>query len=84
MLFLKEEVNKFNQGNKIKWKRTFGGAYDLVSDDFLVDFVKSNNLIEIVNHAANQEYVLADAKLRMYIPGEGYLQWHRDTYFKKW
>ena len=60
--FLKEEVNKFNQGNKIKWKRTFGGAYDLVNDDFLVDFVK---VIINRNEIMLNRIYLAD-KLRIY------------------
>ena len=78
--FLNKEVIKFNNGDRKYWKQTFGGAYDMVKDELFVDFIKKNQLTDIVNSVTNQEYVLGDAKFRMWSPGDGYLKWHRDTY----
>lgn len=83
LIFLDKEIKSFNNGNRENWKQTFGGAFDFVKDDLFIDFVKKNKLNEIVNDVTNQDYVLADAKLRMWTPGGGYLNWHRDTYIQK-
>ena len=77
--FIEKEIKTFYQQNKSKWKQTFGGAYDLVNDKFLKEFIKENNLENLVSEIANQDYVIADAKLRLWAPGDGYLKWHRDT-----
>jgi len=81
--FLQEEVNKFNYGDRKKWRQTFGGAFDMVNDVKFIEFINKNKLLEIVNDITNQEYVLGDVKLRMWAPGEGYLNAHRDTYIDK-
>ena len=83
LTFLSNEITKFNSGDRSKWKQTFGGAYDMVDDEMFIDFIKKNNLLEIVNSVSNQEYVLGDIKLRMWCPGDGYLNFHRDTYINK-
>ena len=81
--FLNKEVKQFNNGNRKYWKQTFGGAFDMVNDELFIDFIKKNKILETINSITNQEYVLGDAKLRMWSPGDGYLKWHRDTYIEK-
>ncbi len=83
IFFISDEVAKFNRGEREKWKQTFLGAYDMTNDSLFFDFIKKNNLNKIVNKISNQEYVLADAKLRMWTPRAPYLNWHRDTYIEK-
>ena len=81
--FISKEVEKFNRGERSHWKQTFLGAFDITNDDLLVDFIKKNKLEDTVNKITNQEYLLADAKLRMWTPRDPYLSWHRDTYIEK-
>ena len=81
--FISKEVDKFNKGERSQWKQTFLGAFDMTNDDLFVDFIKKNELENTVNKISNQEYVLADAKLRMWTPRAPYLGWHRDTSIDK-
>ena len=83
LYFISTEVEKFNRGERSNWKQTFLGAFDITNDDLFLDFIKSNKLKNIVNKISNQEYVLADAKLRMWTPRAPYLGWHRDTSIDK-
>ena len=83
LYFISKEVEKFNRGQRSHWKQTFLGAFDITNDDLFVDFVKSNELENTINKISNQEYVLADAKLRMWTPRAPYLNWHRDTSIEK-
>tara|TARA_A100000164_G_C21672529_1_gene660324 strand:+ start:12 stop:812 length:801 start_codon:yes stop_codon:yes gene_type:complete len=80
---LQKEIDKFNNGDRKKWKQTFGGAFDMVNDKCFTDFIKKNQILDSVNNITNQEYTLGDIKLRMWTPGEGYLNAHRDTYLDK-
>tara|TARA_B100001989_G_scaffold252892_1_gene236795 strand:+ start:4764 stop:5570 length:807 start_codon:yes stop_codon:yes gene_type:complete len=83
LYFISNEVEKFNKGERSYWKQTFLGAFDMTNDELLVDFIKKNELENIINKISNQEYVLADAKLRMWTPRAPYLSWHRDTSIEK-
>lgn len=83
LYFISTEVEKFNRGERSYWKQTFLGAFDLTNDDLFVDFIKKNKIENTVNKISNQEYVLADAKLRMWTPRASYLSWHRDTSIDK-
>ena len=83
LYFIINEVEKFNKGERSHWKQTFLGAFDMTNDDLFVDFIKSNDLENTINNVSNQEYVLADAKLRMWSPRAPYLNWHRDTSIEK-
>lgn len=81
--FISKEVEKFNKGERLYWKQTFLGAFDMTNDGLFIDFIKRNKLENIINQISNQEYVLADAKLRMWTPRSPYLNWHRDTSIEK-
>ena len=83
LYFISTEVEKFNKGERSRWKQTFLGAYDITNDELFLDFIKKNELENIVNTISNQQYVLADAKLRMWTPRDPYLSWHRDTSIDK-
>ena len=79
LYFISKEVENFNRGERSHWKQTFLGAFDMTNDELFVDFIKNNELENILNKIVNQEYLLADAKLRMWNPRAPYLSWHRDT-----
>ena len=83
LFFISTEVEKFNRGERSNWKQTFLGAFDITNDELFVDFIKRNEIENTVNKISNQEYVLADAKLRMWTPKAPYLSWHRDTSIDK-
>lgn len=80
--YIKNSVTSFYLGNLEIWKQSYQGAFDHFNDDLFINFIKSNNIEEMISDLTHSEYKLGNIFLRVWLPRNKYLNWHRDTYFR--